>query len=393
MARKPIKIGLLWHSANSGNLGVGALTIANVALARQAAAELGLEPRFLVIGMRDDGPAYLKDDEAGVFVVNARTLLSPAGCWAAIGAQDCVLDIGAGDSFADIYGLRRFLFLWLTKMIAIARATPLLLSPQTIGPFTRSPYKQLAGIALSRATAVVARDNASLEALRALAPDAKGVLSVDVAFALPFEDQSARRSGARIRVGVNVSGLLFNEAESGANHFGLELRYDELMRRFIAGLVARPEVEVHLVPHATALSRPWDDDGRVADKLAAEFPAVIRAPNFIGPSEAKSYISGLDFLVAGRMHACIGALSAGTPVVPIAYSRKFSGLFGMLDYPWIIPVTGLDTDSALARLNDCLDRRDELARDIASSMTKVETLLDAYRLELRKLFAAATGSR
>jgi colanic acid/amylovoran biosynthesis protein len=393
MGRKPIRIGLLWHSANSGNLGVGALTIANIALARQAAAELGLEPTFLVVGMRDDGPAYLKADQAGAFVVNTRTLLSPAGCWAVIGAQDCVLDIGAGDSFADIYGLRRFLFLWLTKMIAIARATPLLLSPQTIGPFTRTPYKQLARIALSRATAVVARDKISLEALQALAPDARGVLSVDVAFALPFDDQSAQRAGRRIRVGVNVSGLLFNEAASGANRFGLELRYDELMRRFIAGLVERPEVEVHLVPHVTALSRSWDDDGRVIDKLAAEFPSVVRVANFIGPSEAKSYISSLDFLVAGRMHACIGALSAGTPVVPIAYSRKFSGLFGMLDYPWIIPVTGFDTDRALARLNDCLERRDELALDVAFSMSKVENLLDAYRLELRTLFAAATGSK
>lgn len=388
---KPIRVGLLWHSANSGNLGVGALTVANLALARQAAADVGLEPTFVVIGMRDDAPSYLRDDEADVFDIDVRALLSPGGYWTLMANQDCVLDIGGGDSFADIYGMRRFLFVWLTKMIAIARSTPLMLSPQTIGPFTRSPYKQLAKMALDRSTAVLARDPASLDALRGLAPDATGVLSVDVAFALPFEDQGARRGGERLRVGVNVSGLMFNEAESGSNRFGLEPRYDVLMRRFIGDLVARPGVEVHLVSHCTA-SRPWDDDGRIADRLAAEFPSAIRTPNFNGPSDAKSYISGLDFLVAGRMHACIGALSAGTPVVPIAYSRKFSGLFGMLDYGWIIPMTGLDTDQALARLNDWLERRDELARDAAVSMSKVERLLDVYRSELRKLFTAAARS-
>jgi polysaccharide pyruvyl transferase WcaK-like protein len=112
------------------------------------------------------------------------------------------------------------------------------------------------------------------------------------------------------------------------------------------------------------------------------FPTTIRVANFNGPSEAKSYISGLDFLVAGRMHACIAAFSAGVPVVPVAYSRKFSGLFGMLDYRWMVPVTGLDTDDALAYLNSCLDRRSDLASDVATGMTKVRALLDVYRLEL-----------
>src|SRR3546814_6619812 len=32
---RKLKIGLLWHSGKSGNLGVGALTMANMAIARQ----------------------------------------------------------------------------------------------------------------------------------------------------------------------------------------------------------------------------------------------------------------------------------------------------------------------------------------------------------------------
>jgi hypothetical protein len=35
------------------------------------------------------------------------------------------------------------------------------------------------------------------------------------------------------------------------------------------------------------------------------------------------------------MHACIAALSSGVPVLPIAYSRKFRGVFGSLGYPII----------------------------------------------------------
>ncbi len=393
MSSEPIKIGLLWHSARSGNLGVGALTLANVAIVRSVAEELGFDPSFLIFGPRERTPPYLDESVIPTYVISTKSMLSPAGCWRVLGAQDCVLDIGAGDSFADIYGLRRFVFQWVTKMIAIARRKPLVLSPQTIGPFENQPYIRLARHVLNRANAVVARDPMSLEAVRKLAPKAHAVLAVDVAFALPYQDGSSLRGQQRIRVGVNISALLLNEAESGRNRFGLSANYAELMRSLIKDLVARHDVEVHLLTHCNHPSDGWDDDDAVTDKIAAEFPGALRVPSFAGPSEAKSYISSLDFVVAGRMHACIAAFSSGTPVVPIAYSRKFSGLFGMLDYKWMVPVTGMDTSSALGFIKQCLERRDVLAADANRGLAQVDALLDVYRNELRKLFRELRARR
>ncbi len=389
-----MRVGLLWHSPNSGNLGVGALTVANLAIVRQVAAEFGVPVEFTIVGMREIGARYLSEAEARVVTLDMRSLLSPSGAWRVLGEQDCVLDIGAGDSFADIYGFRRFLFLWLTKMIAIARGAPLVLSPQTIGPFTRSPYRQLARFPLDHAHVVVARDDASLECLRELAPSAKGVLSVDVAFALPFQDRRGERGAdGRIKVGVNISGLLFGEAQSGRNRFGLEVDYAELMRRWLAYLAARPDIEIHLLTHANGPERDDDDDGWVADLLAAEFPTAVRAPDFASPSAAKSYISSLDFLVAGRMHACIAAYSSGVAVAPVAYSRKFAGLFGMLGYRWMVPVKGMTTDQAFAYLLDSFERRAELVSDAAQGMARVEASLDVYRAELRSLFKSLMAVR
>lgn len=386
---RPIKIGLLWHSASSANLGVGALTIADMSIAREVAHEMGLDPRFLIIGMRDGAGDYDLRDAAETFVVDRASLLSPGGCWRVMGEQDCVIDIGAGDSFADIYGPTRFFFLWLTKMISIARGTPLLLAPQTIGPFTKPAYRPFAKVAMEGAYAVVARDHASLDFLNDIAPKARGVLSADVALALPYDDESAKRGGKVARVGVNVSGLLFNEAESGKNHFGLDANYADLTRQLIAELIRRPDTEPHLIVHVRSPIGGWDDDADVANRLMREFPQAIRAPDFVGPCEAKSYISGLDFLVAGRMHACIAALSSGVPVAPVAYSRKFSGLFEMLGYPWMVPVRGMGTEEALAYVVDCLERRGELAKATQTSMVRGRELHEAYKAELRKLFTAA----
>lgn len=390
MGGTPINIGLLWHSARSGNLGVGALTLANIEIVTRVAKELNLEPRFMIFGPRERTPAYLDESVVPTYYISTRALLNPKGYWSVIGAQDCALDIAAGDSFADIYGMRRFAHQWATKVLAILHKVPLIFSPQTIGPFERQPYISLAKMVLSGADAVVARDPMSLEAIRKLAPNAHNALAVDVAFALPYQDNSAQRGQTRLRVGVNVSALLFNEADLGRNKFGLEVDYAVLMRRFLADLTARSDVEVHLFTHCNHPNGGWDDDDVVTDKIAAEFPVAIRVPSFAGPCEAKSYISGLDFVVAGRMHACIAAFSSGAAVVPVAYSRKFSGLFGMLDYKWMVPVRGTDTEAALAFLHDCLQRRNELAQDARRGLAKVDALLDVYRAELRRLLLRVT---
>lgn len=384
-----LRIGLLWHSLVSGNLGVGALTHANIAIARQVAAELGFAPHFVVLGMRDSGRAPPLPADIEIFPIDARAMLLPGGFWKQLGTLDCVLDIGAGDSFADIYGPKRFAYLWLSKLLAEVRGVPLLLSPQTIGPFTKPAYRWLAQRVLPAADAVVARDVPSLEALRALSPRAKGHLSTDVAFMLPFEDRSALRGGEKLRVGVNPSGLLFHQAEAGQNAFGLSMNYAVFTRGLIEALIARGDAEVHLIAHANSDGNPADDDAATLDRLAAEYPAVVRVPNFAGPSEAKSYISGLDMLIAARMHACIGAFSAGTPVVPVAYSRKFSGLFGLLGYDWLIPVQGVDETQAIAHVMHAVDSRDELAAGARQGMAKVGALLDTYRDALRSLFRAA----
>lgn len=388
----PIEIGLLWHSARSGNLGVGALTIGNMSLAGDVARDMGLSPHFTILSMRDGDTPPLTDDSVKVVAIDSRFMLG-GGFWKQLGRLDCVLDIGAGDSFADIYGPKRFGFLWLSKAMTLARRVPLMLSPQTIGPFTRQPYRMLAAAVMKRCAAVVARDDRSLEVARTMAPDAHVLRSVDVAFVMPYRDQSHLRGGPRIRVGVNTSGLLFHEAESGNNHFGLSYDYARFTRQTIEALLKRGDVDVHLVTHATSKGMPQDDDARLADRLAAEYPAAIRVPDFLHPEDAKSYISGLDMLVAGRMHACIGAYSAGTPVVPVAYSRKFSGLFGMLGYDWMIPVTGMDAEQASAFILKALDSRPAMATDISKGMVQVAEKLDLYRDALRALFTQALKHR
>ncbi|WP_419815079.1 polysaccharide pyruvyl transferase family protein [Glacieibacterium sp.] len=386
---KPFRIGLAWHSTRSSNLGVGALTVGNMALASAAAMRVGLDAQFVVFSPRETGPPYVEDVETRV--IDGRYMTSRKGFLADVGNLDIMLDIGAGDSFTDIYPRKRFLYLWGTKALTVARSVPLIFSPQTIGPFTKVFETRLAAWALNRAAAVFARDPLSFAALKDLAPRAPGFQVIDVAFALPFTAQP--KAEEKVRVGLNISGLLYNRGYSGGNEFGIEVDYRALNHLLIERFAAMPGVEVHLVGHVFAPNQPRDDDGATADALAAQYPGLVRAPHFTTPGEAKSYISGLDFLVGGRMHATIAAYSSGVPVVPISYSRKFEGLFGGLGYKWLVPVRGLSTEAAADYVIDAFERRAELATDIGKGLKVVEQGLETYIAELAMHFAAAAARR
>ncbi len=386
---KPLNIGLTWHSASSGNLGVGALTAGNIALARRAAAALGLAPRFCIIGPRESGPSAISGDDIDYRTIDGRYMISPSGFVRDVRRLDIMLDISAGDSFADIYPDKRFAYMTATKVLPILLGTPLVLSPQTIGPFSRQPHTAIARWICRRADAVFARDPLSMQMLTTMGVGEKARQTVDVAFALPFE-RAIRPPGGPRRIGINVSGLLMNGGYAGGNEYGLDFDYPALTHGLIAALLAAPDTQVHLVPHVIAPGLPRDDDAAAADALKARYPALHRHPDFASASAAKSFISGLDFLVGARMHATIAAYGAGVPVVPISYSRKFEGLYGGLGYPWLVNARGMSTDAALAFILDALDRRAELAADIAAGTERVAKGLDDYVAALADVFAAVS---
>lgn len=386
MTKPSFTIGLMWHSVNSGNLGVGALTVGNIALLRRVVAEFGAKPKFVILGFVDPGrAAYVQGADIEFVRLNTKAMVPCGAFHRAVRQCDCVIDIGGGDSFTDIYGAKRFTFLFWSKVVVLALGKPLVLAPQTIGPFTKPLQTHLAAWVISRARAVFCRDPLSFDFAKELAPSARLSQAVDVAFALPFERPV--KSTKRPRIGLNVSGLLYNRGYDRAGSFGMEIDYPTYIDQLLTALSQRGDLEVILVPHVLSDAVPVDDDRAVADALATKHTWLIRGPDFADPIEAKTFIAGLDFLTAARMHACIAAYSAGVPVLPVAYSRKFAGLFsGVLDYPHLVPATGVTTDRAVSMTLEAIDKRADLAQSLAAGSARAERMLDSYCAELEAIF-------
>jgi len=386
--RQQLVVGLLWHSVNSDNLGVGALTQSHIAILEGIAGELGLDVRFLVLGWFDRREPYAIGANIRVVPLRGRHFLPGAdGLFAAVRGCDLVCDIGAGDSFSDIYGLRRFGFMAMSKAIVLAAGRPLILAPQTIGPFRRPGTARIARALMRRCHVVAVRDEPSLTRLDGART--RTVLATDVAFRLPFE--APRRDDNLVHVGVNVSGLLFNGGYDRANMFGLRADYQGLIRSLLGYFSGQSGCQVHLIGHVIT-DGEIEDDYRVGVALAVEFPKTVVAPRFRGPQEAKSYFAGMDFVCGSRMHACIAALSAGVPVLPISYSPKFEGLFGSIGYRHVADCCTETAESVLAKVIDAFEHRDQLRRAAAAANRTAAERLSAYETVLRHALGAAALS-
>jgi colanic acid/amylovoran biosynthesis protein len=57
---------------------------------------------------------------------------------------DAIIDISGGDSFSDIYGRRRFNAVVAPKILALKLGIPLILPPQTYGPYSTDAVRRTA---------------------------------------------------------------------------------------------------------------------------------------------------------------------------------------------------------------------------------------------------------
>jgi polysaccharide pyruvyl transferase WcaK-like protein len=366
---------LLGASLDTGNMGVSALLVATVKCIRQVfpSAEISLlegdrNPganevrlgdgqivRLGRVGVRQNKTFWRQNHLLRLLLTVLLIRLIPVKSWRdwlfrrnpylkAITTARGVADITGGDSFSDIYGLRRLMIGTLRKALVILTGQKLILLPQTYGPFKGRLAKCFARWVLARAEGIYSRDQESLEAIAELMGNrpmkARPQFAYDMAFVLDAICPETIRTlpgplpepGDGTLVGINVSGLLYNGGYTRNNMFGLKVDYPPLIRELVREFLARERAAVLLVPHVFVPPDNVESDPeacrKVYETLQAEYPGrLFCLEGTYDQSEIKSIIGRCDFFIGSRMHACIAAISQSVPAVPLAYSRKFLGVF------------------------------------------------------------------
>lgn len=250
-----------------------------------------------------------------------------------------------GDGFSDIYGDRDFygrmnqtFLLWRAKV-------PLIMLPQTVGPFEKKENYDLAVKIMRYAKEIYVRDGKFVEEFKKLG--LKYTQTKDISSFMqpePWDIEIKEKA-----VGLNVSGLAY------CNTFhGLEGQFDvypELIEKIINHF-RKKGCTVYLIPHSYNYNAPDDNDDMVAcrqayERLADKGNVVLVDKDMTAP-QVKYIISKMSFFIGARMHANFAAIYTGVPVFGTAYSYKFEGAFN---------ANGLDGKKQTAILNN-LQRKD-----------------------------------
>ena len=272
--------------------------------------------------------------------------------------------INGGDGFSDIYNTRTFLIRLPETEIAMSFGIPLIILPQTLGPFEHESNRRIGERILRYAEKVYVRDDKYVKDLEGYG--IKYEKSKDLSYYMapqPWNIDIKENA-----IGVNVSGLAYS------NHFrtlaGQFDQYPNLIDKLITFFRDKGHT-IYLIPHSYNFTRPEpDNDDLVAcrqayNKLADKRNVFFVDQNLTSP-QVKYVISKMSFFIGTRMHANFAAIYTDVPVFGLAYSYKFQGAFD---------ANGLDGKRQTVLINNIKDK------DIVPIVCKIKDFMMTQKPE------------
>ncbi len=294
-------------------------------------------------------------------------------------------DFTEGDSFTDLYGLKRFCAQTFIKNFVIKKGRNLVLGPQTFGPYKTVFSRIWASWVIAHAKKVYSRDELSL--LQIPKKKRRDVQVVtDIAVALK-PDVRQNIKNCKIKVGVNISGLLWNGGYTQNNQFNLRVDYKAYIEGLLKILSENKAYKVYLIPHVITLDdfNSVENDLKICLEMHRKFPDTKLIDNDFSPAALKGVISQMDVFTGARMHSTIAALSTEVPVIPFSYSRKFEGFFKALEYNYIIDGNILSTEEALRESLKYIVNANELKLSVCKSCGMAEDKILMFYNEVKSL--------
>ena len=305
---------------------------------------------------------------------------------------DVILDISGGDSFSDIYGAKRFLSAARPKLIALKRQKPLILLPQTYGPYNDPRWQSLAQTIVRGADMAWARDIHSFEILKSLLGDHfdanKHRCGIDLAFRLTkrgaaheigdsISEFIAENRSERPLIGFNVSGLIYQSQKNAKHQYGFKADYNHVIAKFLQWALTKTTANIVLIPHVMDVPGHYESDFgaslEVLHKIETDTKNRVEiSPNTLDQSQTKWLISKMDWFCGTRMHSTIAGLSQGVPTCAISYSDKTLGVFASCNQQEQVADPRITTtDEMVAHLKRSFLSRDVIANSLEKELPQI----------------------
>lgn len=296
---------------------------------------------------------------------------------------DIVFSLSGGDRFTDACGMNRFFSVALPQLLAILLRKPLVLLPQTLGPFKKGLTRIIARSILSQAKVVYSRDHENIEEI----PKVLGVdperfeFGYDMGFVVEPRIQVEQVPAWLQRwntetplVALNVSGLLYGSDSVKKSLCNLKSDYRQLIYDLIEHFVVTHRAEVVFIPYVFGATAKGECDvmaGRrifrgVKHKLYEHLHFIDGA---FDEYEMRALMGRCDFFIGSRVEACIAALSQGIPTTVLAYSQRSCAVFASAGLENVVlDMEALDEKAILEHVDHAYRHREELRAHLESKI-------------------------
>lgn len=308
-----------------------------------------------------------------------RFLLGPIGR-ATIDAYetaDVVVSAPGGPYFGDLYAGHEpvhWFYVWLARW----HRRPSVLFAPSAGPFAKrwmNPFRRATYRCFER---VIVREERSAEHIRGLFTRRSSQAAVTVEVAVdaalqidvpPLERVEVLHEGEEQLVVVSAIDWGYRGDPDPA---GRRARYDAAVVAAVHHLARTAPTRVVLVPQ---LHGAVHRDTPYLERLAARFEGVeVEVLDASRTSDdQRALVAAADWVVAGRYHPAVFAVSAAVPVLALAYEHKASGFMevaGLADA--VVPIEDVSAERLCAVL-------DELRSDLPGLRTRLQEAAERLR--------------
>lgn len=236
-----------------------------------------------------------------------------------------VAAINGGDGFSDIYSTDTFFSRLHETNIAMKCNIPVIILPQTIGPFKEESNRVIANRILQYATRIYVRDDKFIKELNSMGLKYEMTKDLSAYMKPQLFDIDIKPNA----VGLNVSGLTYSNTFRTLS--GQFASYPYLVKAIIRYFQTL-KVPIYLIPHSYNYKNPEasnDDLVAIRDlyaNLENKANVYVVDRDMISP-QVKYVISQMSFFIGTRMHANFAAIYTKVPLFGLAYSYKFQGAF------------------------------------------------------------------
>jgi colanic acid/amylovoran biosynthesis protein len=263
-----------------------------------------------------------------------------------------VAAINGGDGFSDIYNSKTFKSRLFHTNLAMKESIPLIILPQTLGPFKDKTNLNTAEKILKYASKVHVRDRKFESELIRMGINFE--LTKDLSYYM--EPEKYNIDIKPNAVGLNVSGLCFsNKFRDLSGYFDY---YPQLIKCIIQHFQSK-NIPIYLLSHSYNYKNPENssDDMQASKDIYINLidkTNVYLIDKDLTSPQTKYVISQFIFFIGTRMHANFAAIFTNTPVFGLAYSYKYEGAFDYMGlkghYTSILNIEEKDISSIISQI-------------------------------------------